>query len=262
MASAQQLTVPRQDGVQVPVTVFDAGTMPCAPLAILSPGAGGTEKNLRYLAKGLHKNGWTAIIIGHLESGPAALHPKILASGFRDGYLELTTSSEAYEKRFEDIAATLRWASHLCKPPFTALLGHSMGAATVMLEAGAKNRLGLTGQDRFDAYVAMSPQGPGSIFPPKAWSEIHKPVLILTGTRDNALEGDWKSRTIPFSDMPAGNKALGVIDRATHINFAGLGFSWRTQRISKRVISAFLDNLRGGHCGSLPKSAGINIQTK
>jgi hypothetical protein len=43
--------------------------------------------------------------------------------------------------------------------------------------------------------VALSPQGPGSIFPETAWRGIAKPVLLITGTRDQALEGGWQSRT-------------------------------------------------------------------
>ena len=64
-----------------------------------------------------------------------------------------------------------------------------MGAVTVMLEAGAKNIIGVApsaaGLDRFDAYVALSPEGPGIIFSERAWHGIHKPLLVLTGTRIN-----------------------------------------------------------------------------
>jgi hypothetical protein len=36
--------------------------------------------------------------------------------------------------------------------------------------------------------------------------------------------GDYKSRTIPYDNMPAGCKWLGVIDDDTHMNFAGVEF--------------------------------------
>jgi len=80
--------------------------------------------------------------------------------GLKKGLRELVNDPAAYGARMMDIAAAFDWAGKSCKAPFTALLGHSMGARTVMVEAGAKNKLGVRGHDRFDAYAAMSPDGP------------------------------------------------------------------------------------------------------
>ena len=44
--------------------------------------------------------------------------------------------------------------------------------------------------------------------------------------------GEYKSRTIPYDSMPPGCKWLGVIDGATHMNFAGVGFAVTTEKIS------------------------------
>jgi dienelactone hydrolase len=256
----QGIAVPRRDGASVPLRVLGAGEN--APLALLSHGVGGSEKRLVYLARGLHEKGWTTIVIGHRESGPAPLRDSIFSYGLRHGMLRLTTAPDAYRARFDDIGAALAWAGSHYAASFTALIGHSMGAATVMLEAGAANQLGLQGQDRFDAYVALSPQGPGSIFPQGAWRAIRKPVLVITGTRDHALEGSWQTRTIPFNDMPPGGKALAVIGGATHVNLAGIGFSKYTEQAAIRITSVFLDNVRHGRSDPLPASAGINIRTK
>jgi dienelactone hydrolase len=256
----QEIVIPRRDGASVPLRVLSAGNG--APLALLSPGVGGTEKNLGYLARGLHAKGWTAIVVGHRESGPAQLRDAIFSHGLRRGMLRLTTTPDVYRTRFDDISAALAWIGGRCASPFVALIGHSMGAATVMLEAGAANQLGLQGQDRFDAYVALSPQGPGSLFPQNAWRAIRKPVLILTGTRDHALEGNWQARTVPFDDMPPGGKALAVIGGATHVNLAGIGFSKYTEQAAIRITSVFLDNVRQGRSDPLPTSAGVSIRTK
>ena len=52
-ALAQQaVTLPRSDGAQTPLRMFAPNTG-CAPLAIISPGAGGTENGYTYLAEGL-----------------------------------------------------------------------------------------------------------------------------------------------------------------------------------------------------------------
>jgi predicted dienelactone hydrolase len=264
VACAQQLVqAPRSDGAQTPLRVYAPDNRGCAPLALISPGAGGNEDGYSYLAKALRDDGWQAIVMGHKESGGAALRSDMRdAGGVKSGLQELVNDPKAYDARLMDIAAALKWAGTSCQAPFVALLGHSMGARTVMVEAGAKNSLGVKGLDRFDAYVALSPDGPGTMFPQNAWSGIHKPVLILTGTRDKSLDGDWKTRTIPYDGLPAGCKWLGVIDGATHMNFAGDGFAGTTEKLTLLETKAFLDGLRGGKCGTPVTAEGIAVKNK
>ena len=80
-----------------------------------------------------------------------------------------------------------------------------MGAETVMLEAGARNVIGVTsppaGLDRSEAYVALSPEGPGMVYRDHTWERIHKPMFILIGTRDQALIGGPETRQIPWRDL-------------------------------------------------------------
>lgn len=250
-------TLVRADGARVPVRVYGVPAASCRGIAVLSPGAGGTEKGLAYLAEGLSRDGWLSVVAGHKESGPSVLRADMHGFDVKAALLKMTTDRTAYLARWMDIGAALDWARPRCGKQFTALIGHSMGAATVMLESGAGNRLNLAGKDRFDAYVAMSPQGPGSIFPGDAWRNIHKPMLVLTGTRDDALEGGWKSRTVPYDVMPAGCKWLGVIDGATHLNFAGIGMSRNTEKLTLHATTAFLDSLAAGKCGTPAGEQGI-----
>jgi predicted dienelactone hydrolase len=162
-----------------------------------------------------------------------------------------------------DIAASKQWAQAKCATGESVLVGHSMGAATVMLEAGARNKLGVTGTDSFSAYIALSPQGAGSIFPQNAWADIKRPVLSLTGTRDTEVGGaSWETRTEPFMTMPAGCKWLAVIDRATHRNFAGNGFSRRVEALTAQVIGSFLDGVHRADCGAPGQFRGVDIQFK
>jgi len=260
---AQKLVeVPRADGATTPLRVY-LPTNNCAPLALISPGAGGSEDGYKYLAEGLRDDGWRAIVIGHKESGMAALRSDMRhAHGIRKGLEELVQDPKAYDARFMDIAAALKWANASCKAPFVALLGHSMGARTVEVEAGAKNSLGLKSLDRFDAYVALSPDGPGKMFPENAWSDIRKPMLLLTGTRDGSLDGDWHTRTIPYDSMPAGCKWLGVIEGATHTNFGGGGMAGTTEKLTLLETTAFLDGLRGGKCAQPVETDGISVKSK
>lgn len=263
-SSAQDLVqAPRVDGAETPMRVYVPAMSGCAPLALISPGAGGSEDGYSYLAKALQEDGWRAIVMGHKESGGASLRSDMREShGVKKGLQELVNDPAAYTARTMDIAAALKWANSSCKAPFVALLGHSMGARTVLLEAGAKNNYGVKSANRFDAYIALSPDGPGPMFPKDSWDGIHKPVLMLTGTRDGSLDGDWKTRTIPYDAMPAGCKWLGVIDGATHMNFAGAGFAGSTEKLTLLETKAFLDGLRKGKCGEPVRADGISLKSK
>ncbi len=89
-----------------------------------------------------------------------------------------------------------------------------------MIEAGARNKVGVQGTDSFNAYIALSPLGTGSIFHESAWSGIRSPVLLITGTRDTELGGaSWETRTEPFRNMPPRCKWLGVMDGSSHLHF-------------------------------------------
>jgi hypothetical protein len=127
--SAQQLVqAPREDGALTPLRVYSRNTGSCPPLALISPGAGGSENGYRYLAEGIEADGWRAVVMGHKESGAAALRSDIRdANGVKSGLRELVDDPKAYDARLLDISAALLWAEKSCKSPYVALIGHSMG---------------------------------------------------------------------------------------------------------------------------------------
>lgn len=272
LAAQQRVNAPRADGKTTPLLVYSAvrtGTG-CAPLAVLSHGAGGSENGYRYLAQAMAKLGYTTVVMGHRESGLTALDTDMREYGIKAGVTALVADPDAEQARLLDVGAAIEWADGNCHAPFRVLLGHSMGSETVMLEAGAKNILSVpsppAGRDRFDAYVALSPEGPGIVFPDDAWSGIRKPVLILTGTRDQSLKGGPQARLVPFTDLPGTASHCqweGVIDGATHMNFAGAGMDAdKVEPLVTQTIGAFLAGVRGGSC-TLPKPAnGLTMQDK
>ncbi|MGB8474955.1 MAG: hypothetical protein WCE61_12790 [Candidatus Acidiferrum sp.] len=272
-AAQKRISAPRSDGHVTPLLVYGAvgpGSQ-CAPLAIISHGAGGSEDGYRYLAEALSKNGFTIIVMGHRESGPGALRADMRAYGIMRGLRALVANPQAEQARLLDVGAALGWAGGQCKAPFRVLLGHSMGSETVMLEAGARNMIGVAsppaGQDRFDAYVALSPEGPGIVFPDDAWRGIHKPLLVLTGTRDRSLKGGPQSRQIPWHDLSGDGKRkcqwMGVIDGATHMNFAGSGLgAGRVEPLVTQTIMSFLQGVRGEGCALPAVKPRITLQAK
>lgn len=263
-ASAQDaVSLLRQDQKTVPVTAYPPTSADCRGIAIISPGAGGSETGYPYLGKAMSSLGYLAVVVGHPESGRSALREHVRGNGLRDGLSELIIDPNAYLGRFMDIAASKAWATSKCPAPESILIGHSMGAATTLIEAGARNRFGVKGTDSFSAYIALSPQGTGSIFPQNAWADIKRPVLSLTGTRDDELGGaSWKTRTEPYMNMSAGCKWLGVIDGATHMHFAGNGMSRGTEALTTQTIEAFLGGIHRGDCRTPKPSRGIDVQSK
>lgn len=263
VAGKEDLSLNRQDGKRVPAVAYAPAGQACEGIAIISHGAGGSESGLAYLGAALSGAGYLAVVVGHPESGRSAVRDRMSGFDLRGALARLITDPSAYRGRFMDIAAAKSWAQGKCSAPRSILLGHSMGAATVMMEAGARNKLGLSGSDTFDAYVALSPQGAGTIFPTDAWSGIRKPVLTLTGTEDSELGGaSWTTRTEPFRNMSPGCKWLGVIDGATHMNLAGVGFSGRSQDLATGTITAFLDGVGRGDCSAPATREGITIETR
>ncbi len=232
--------------------------------AILSHGAGGSERGLRYMAEHLQSKGWLTVSVGHAESGRAVLLKQWRADAGtdrRNGLAQLLTDTGAYHARFEDIQTALRWTKGRCKSGFTALLGHSMGAATTLLLAGAKNNIGLKHRIEFDAFVAMSAQGVGGLFPVNAWSTIKAPVYVLTGTEDHAHNGDWKSRLAVYQSLPPGCKWQGIIAGANHMAF-GRGGNRSEQSLITDSVSAFLRAVQSNNCMFGFKRSGIQVQHK
>jgi dienelactone hydrolase len=268
-----RIDAPRADGHVTPLLLYAAagGGSKCAPLAIISHGAGGSENGYRYLANAMANAGFTTVVMGHRESGLQALRADMREHGIMAGVRALVADPHAEEARLLDVGAALKWANGQCKAPFRVLLGHSMGAETVMLEAGARNMIGVAsppaGRDRFEAYVALSPEGPGIVFPEDAWSGIHKPLLVLTGTRDQSLKGGPQARQVPWHDLPGDGARdcqwMGVIDRATHMNFAGTGLgAGRVEQLVTQTISTFLQGVRSGRCALPPPTKQMVLQAK
>src|SRR5579864_4137142 len=113
---AQELVqAARTDGAKTPLRVYTPNAAGCAPLALISPGAGGSEDGYKYLAEALRDAGWRAVVMGHKESGEAALRSDMKDSGgIRKGVRELVNDPAAYSARLMDIKAALDWAAPIC----------------------------------------------------------------------------------------------------------------------------------------------------
>jgi pimeloyl-ACP methyl ester carboxylesterase len=252
--------LPRADGATTPVKRYGPQTG-CSPAMIISHGFGGNENGNSGLASAMAAQGWRVIVMGHRESGKDAFRSAIFSGSPKQGILEATTTPAKHRSRFLDLDAAIGEMTRNCRPAKFVLAGHSMGAMTTMLEAGAVGRFGRFGSNRFDAYVAISPQGVGYTYERGAWSGVSKPVLMITGTRDQASDGGYETRLSAFDGLPPGFKRFAIIPDAGHLVLAANGNNGVTAAISALTIE-FLNAVSRGRV--IPPSVlrGIDIRDK
>lgn len=109
------------------------------------------------------------------------------------------------------------------KPARVAIAGHSFGAYTAQLFAGARIDLpgrGWTGfrDDRFAAALLLSAQGRDQQgLREGSWDEIIGPMMNVTGTLDGGAKGqDWHWKIEPYEFAPPGHKYLALLQGADH----------------------------------------------
>ncbi|MBY0613569.1 MAG: hypothetical protein K2P80_15445 [Beijerinckiaceae bacterium] len=230
----------------------------CPPTVIFSHGFGGDETQLAGLARALAANGWRVLAMRHAESGRPALRA-VLFSGL-PAIDDAARAAPLHTARFADLDAAYGEATRRCRPFPLILAGHSMGAQTTMMEAGAVARIGPAGGNRFDAYIALSPQGVGSAFAPGAWRAVNKPVLMITGTRDRVANGDFRERLSAFEGMPPGNKRLAILPGAGHLQIGGIGSRSVAETVTALVLE-FTGEVKARHVAR-SRIAGVETREK
>ena len=236
----------RADGASTPVLDYTpASTALCPDTMIISHGFGGDETALAGLAKAMTERGWRVISIGHRESRRAHLRSAILSGGGLAAIDAAAREKPKHAARFLDLDAAYADASRGCRPKTLILAGHSMGAQTTMMEAGSAPLIGRMGGNRFDAYIALSPQGIGTTYAAGAWAGVSKPVLMVTGTNDRVAGGDYTQRLSAFEGLPPGRKRLAVIPGAGHLQVGQIG-SESVSRIVNRLVEEFAGQVAAG----------------
>jgi pimeloyl-ACP methyl ester carboxylesterase len=250
----------RSDGATTPVKRYGPQGG-CGPAMIMSPGFGGDESGNAGFASAMAAKGWRVVVMGHRESGRQAFREAIFSASPKQGVIEATTTPAKHIARFRDLDAVIADLTRSCRPSRFVLAGHSMGAMTTMLEAGAVARFGRFGGNRFDAYVAISPQGVGFTYATGAWANVTKPVLMITGTRDLGTDGGIETRLSAFEGLPPGRKRLAILPGAGHLILGGNNDNDVT-RILAALTFEFVNGTAGGK--ALPVSAvrGIDIRDK
>lgn len=209
-----------------------------APVIVFSHGLGGSRLGYGFLAQAWAERGYVVVLPSHRENVPAGV-----AETDKPSVAELRAMKEAigdarnWPKRPLDVRRTVDALETL--PEHVRALagkldlgrvgigGHSYGAYTALLCAGARIRVGDSWQSyaepRAKAFVALSPPGNGSRgLNAQSWASIHSPLLFMTGSQDRGVLGEaaiW--REDGFRSLPGPAQGLVVIEDAGHATFSG-----------------------------------------
>jgi hypothetical protein len=88
-------------------------------------------------------------------------------------------------------------------------------------------------------------------------------MLLITGTRDRGLDGDYTWRAQAYDGLAPGCRWLAIVDGATHMDFGGARSSnARVETATTTLATRYLDALRQGHCATAPKLDRVTLRTK
>jgi predicted dienelactone hydrolase len=204
------------------------------PVVIFSHGLGGTLAAGDFWGRAWRRAGCVVLHLQHPGSDLTAVRSQARDFADQSG-LRRAARPEQLLARFGDVAfvldelarrktaATGRWAK--VRPQGVGLSGHSFGAHTTLGMAGQRypRHPGIS-EPRLSAFIAFSPTLPAVGEAVTAFERITRPVLCVTGTRDDDVMGNGATpnrRIGVFDALPAGQKAQLVLDEADHMSFSG-----------------------------------------
>jgi serine/threonine protein kinase/dienelactone hydrolase len=253
---------------EIPLKVYYPGQISGSlPLIVFSHGYGGSREGYEYLGRGWADAGYIVILPTHIGSDTDALAQLGL-----HGASDPAAAFEMQRQRAADvhfILSSLKLIDQQVREIHgkinnreIGVAGHSMGAGTALLVAGATAAAPKGAAQSFRdkhvrAVIAMSPQGPGEEgFSDHSWDSVAVPAMTMSGTKDRGIGGqpaEW--RTQPFQHMPAGGKYQVTVSGADHLTFA-VGGRFRGC-ILQETIAFWNAYLQGQAKSSAPKSLSL-----
>jgi len=224
----------------VPVRIrWPQGASPVAgwPVVIYSHGLGGSRSGGDVWGQAWANAGFVVLHLQHSGSDIDAV--RAVASSFRDRTaLRKLGSAEQLLARVQDVVFVLDEIARrkndamaidkvwrLVRADALGVAGHSFGAHTT-LGAGGQSYLSHAGikEPRIAALIALSPTLPSTGDTRRAFANVTRPTLCITGTRDDDMVGNGATpdqRAGVFGALPAGNKAMLLLKDADHMTFGG-----------------------------------------
>ncbi len=220
----------------IPVKVyFPTCSAPC-PVILFSHGLGGTRQGGEMWGRHWASHGYVSIHLQHAGSDAEALAkipddaphgPATLITA--DNLIQRVRDVSFVISRMQDINLKSDSAlSGILDTSRIGMSGHSFGSATTQALCGqlvpsAPRASPSVSDPRIIAGLALSPSLARNIDPGTAYASIHRPLLLMTGTRDDSPVGTTRAidRRIPFDHMPGPGQYLAIFRDGDHMVFTG-----------------------------------------
>lgn len=204
-----------------------------APVVIFSHGLGGSRTGAAYYGDHLASHGFVVVYVQHPGSDAGIFQGKSVSREVAGQSLSPRTALD----RFFDIPFALDQLAALDRAPGplqghldmarVGMSGHSYGAVTTEVMAGQVFPAGRSlPEPRFKAFLAMSPSPDREGNNARAFAQINRPFLFLTGTKDEAQVGpramdSAENRVKPFEAINGIPESLVVLTGGDHMVFSG-----------------------------------------
>lgn len=269
-------------GRTVPVRIYlpaaqgnAGGTPQKSPLVLFSHGLGGSRMGYSHLGRHFAQHGFIAVHVQHAGSDRAVWQgsPLTLLGNLRDAASEVNALARVQDVSF---ALTTLLSDHtlgaLIDPQAIAVAGHSYGANTAMLIAGAaveRDGKRVSYADaRVKAVILLSaPPFHGEGNQAAVLQSVRLPTLHITGTDDvirvPGYASDVADRIGVFRDMPAaqpGMKTLAIFEGGEHSVFTDRTRSERALAIkaaTRNLCLAFLRTTLQGAPGAVDAAMAL-----
>lgn len=194
------------------------------PVVLFSHGLGGSREGGAAWGEAWARAGLVCLHVQHPGSDTTALR-----EGLQQAMHPLQAVRRAEDVRFvigeigrRHAAGQDAWAR--VRPDRIGVSGHSFGAHTTLAIAGQRYAGVQFSDPRPKAFIAFSPSLPRGSDGRAELAEIRRPLLCVTGTRDEDVVGNGATperRAAVFDALPAGAKAMLLLQDADHMTFAG-----------------------------------------
>jgi dienelactone hydrolase len=241
-----------------------------APLVVFSHGIGGSREGYSYIGKYLAANGIAALHVQHVGSDRSLWfgNPVQMVGRLQDAAKATEAIERTKDVRFalDQVLADSQLSIQLDTKRIAAA-GHSYGANTTMLLAGARVERDGKAMDLADprisaAVIISAPPFYGEGNPTEILKSIRVPSLHITATGDEIkIPGYYSAatdRVAVYEAMASGNgKLLAVFKEGSHSMFTdrlgtgGEALNPQVKKATRELMLAFLQKVFAGDATAL-----------